>query len=398
MRTISIIHPSRGRPQQAFKTYNKWVDSADTHIEYILSLDLDDISPYFEYFIVTEIVTNPNKSAIEAINNAAKVATGDIIIVISDDTDCFPGWDTALLKEIPEYLTDFLVKTQDGIQPIIITMPIMDREYYNRFGYIYHPDYTHMFCDTEMTTIGHMLGRVITSTLSFPHNHYSTGATQADALNERNDATWKQGEGIFIERLQTNFGIENPLTTFEKIFDSKIKLSVLICTMPDRAGCLLRLGGVLVPQLNDNVEVIVDCSMAYNIGTKRQKILELAKGEYIVYVDDDDLVSNDYISKILKACEIGADCIGISGTMTTNGTNEKQWHISKEYGAWAEHNYVYYRTPNHISPVRRELALQVGFNDMKTGEDYDYSMRLLPLLNTEIIVEGNIYLYEYIKK
>ena len=59
------------------------------------------------------LIINKNRSCVEAINKAAEIARGDILIVVSDDTDCFPGWDTALLKEV-EGKEDWILKTQDG--------------------------------------------------------------------------------------------------------------------------------------------------------------------------------------------------------------------------------------------------------------------------------------------
>jgi hypothetical protein len=68
-----------------------------------------------------------------------------------------------------------------------------------------------MFCDTEMSHVGALLGRTITSNIVFPHRHYTTGAMKKDAVNVRNDSTWTQGEELYLERLRANFGIENPL-------------------------------------------------------------------------------------------------------------------------------------------------------------------------------------------
>lgn len=175
-------------------------------------------------------------------------------------------------------------------------------------------------------------------------------------------------------------------------------LSILIGTMPIRSEKLANLRAVLDRQLTPEVEVITDISMNYNIGTKRNKLLQLSSGKYIVYLDDDDLIASDYIEKILEACKQDRDCIGISGTITTNGVNERQWHISKDFQMWFERGNVYYRTPNHISPVKRELALQAGFPEINFSEDHEYSMRLLPLLKTETKIPGNIYFYRYATK
>ncbi len=180
-----------------------------------------------------------------------------------------------------------------------------------------------------------------------------------------------------------------------------VTLSILIATMPVRAAKLANLRALLDRQLTPEVEVITDSSMNYNIGIKRNKLLSLATGKYVVFIDDDDLISSDYIDQVVLACSMynkdqdNPDCIGISGVISTNGGQERQWHISKDYQMWFERCGVYYRTPNHISPVKRELALQAGFPEISFGEDYEYSMRLLPLLKTEVKIPGILYYYRY---
>lgn len=212
---ISLIHPSRGRPDQSSKTIHKWLNSAaDIHnLELLVSCDKNDphLADYKDIysktiFKVNPVVTNQNRSAIDAINFAAQLSEGDLLVVVSDDTDCMPGWDTAILKEV-EGKTDWILKTQDGIQPWIITMPVMDRAYYNRFGYIYYPEYEHLFCDTELTCVADITGRKITSNLMFPHKHYSVTKEKPDDLHKRNDATWRQGEELFLKRYDMNFGL-----------------------------------------------------------------------------------------------------------------------------------------------------------------------------------------------
>lgn len=178
--------------------------------------------------------------------------------------------------------------------------------------------------------------------------------------------------------------------------------------MPAHLTKLTELRQILDPQLTAEVEVITDHSMSYNIGTKRNKLLSWACGKYIVMIDADDLISSDYVEKILKACKSDCDCIGISGVITTNGRNEMQWHISKDYQMWFERKknpksptdkeVIYYRTPNHISPVKRELALLAGFPEISFSEDHEYSMRLLPHLKTECKIPGNLYFYRYQSK
>lgn len=212
---ISILHPSRSRPKQAAATAKAWLSSAKDrgNIEYIFSMDSDD--PTYER-VYAEFKETPNvlfnlryhTSAIHAINAAAEIAIGDLFVVVSDDFNQPPfHWDEALRNAL-EGKQDFLIKTNDTLQPWIITLPIMDRIYYERFGYVYNPEYLHMFADTEMTHVGHLLGKVITLDLVIKHSHYTQPSGQPkDAINEKNDRTWAQGEKLYIERFLRNFDL-----------------------------------------------------------------------------------------------------------------------------------------------------------------------------------------------
>jgi hypothetical protein len=65
-----------------------------------------------------------------------------------------------------------------------------------------------MFCDTEMTDVAHLLGKVIDLKCSnhiFIHRHYSVNLMAKDSINERNDATWVQGENLYYSRKANNF-------------------------------------------------------------------------------------------------------------------------------------------------------------------------------------------------
>lgn len=211
MKLFTIIHPSRSRAIKSYNSVCNWMrhySGRIENLELIVSLDEDDpqLTMYLERYLSSDVIVNKNKSCVEAINKAAQKATGQILIVASDDTDMTPSWNKDIM-EVIEGKIDWILKTQDGIQPWLITMPVLDRAYYNRFGYIYHPDYLHMFCDTELTCVADITGRKITSNLLFPHKHYSVTKEQPDAINKKADATWAQGEKLFLERYKRNFDL-----------------------------------------------------------------------------------------------------------------------------------------------------------------------------------------------
>lgn len=394
--TISVIHPSRGRPEQAYATYQKWAAEADGEFEYILSIDEDDEKggEYWNLFIIENICISANGTAIKAINYAASIATGDLLVIISDDFSCQPHWDTLLLAELSGK-SDFVLKTVDGIQSVLVTLPIMDRVWYERYGYVYNPEYLHLGCDVELTACAIMQGKLLYSSLLFEHLHYSTGKSPKDAINEKNDLTYAHGDEVLARHKGEGFGIENPVCRYEDINWHPVLLSILIATTSARKHMLTPLLNSLVSQRTEAVEILVDSDELTCIGRKRNDLLDAAKGEYVVFVDDDDKIPNFYVSEILKALGSRPDCVGINGTISTNGWDFKKWYISREYADWSEDGDVYYRTPNHISPVRRELALQVRFPELVHGEDLVYSQGLLPLLKTEVKIEEPIYYYDF---
>lgn len=178
-----------------------------------------------------------------------------------------------------------------------------------------------------------------------------------------------------------------------------ITLSILIPTTKSREKVFSILKKEIERQIEGlPVELLINEHETDNVGKKRNDLLRQAKGTWVVSIDSDDHISKDYVNKILKATETNPDCIGISGYITTNGKNKKQWHISKKYGTWYQLGGVYYRTPNHISPVKREIALKAMFPEISFGEDAGYSERILPLLKTEVVVKGDIYHYDFKNK
>jgi glycosyltransferase involved in cell wall biosynthesis len=184
-----------------------------------------------------------------------------------------------------------------------------------------------------------------------------------------------------------------------------MKLSILIPTLPNRKAMLEELLNNLWSQakknsLENHFEVFTDDDSLMTIGEKRNKMLQSASGEFVVFIDDDDEISDDYLLSIIGAIILdpNADCVGMRGYITFDGQNRKQWSISRHHKTWHEESGIYFRTPNHISPVKTEIAKKCGFPSIKDGEDYAYSMAILPYLEREIFIDKEIYHYKYVSK
>lgn len=178
-------------------------------------------------------------------------------------------------------------------------------------------------------------------------------------------------------------------------------LSILICSLYSRAGSLSALMAELEKQINSNklIEVLVNIdNKELTTGAKRQLLLEQATGKYIIFIDDDDWVEPCYISELLQAAKSNADCFGMTGWITENGNNRIDWELSKNFynrTVWRNGKIFYERTTNHITGVKRELALKVGFPSISNAEDKWYSDRVAPLCKTEYKIKPMMYHYRF---
>ena len=178
-----------------------------------------------------------------------------------------------------------------------------------------------------------------------------------------------------------------------------IKLSILIPSTFDRS----EMTEILVEHLEIQsefkpVEIITDIdNKEISIGAKRQRMLENAKGEYVVMIDSDDWVPTDYVDEILKALESNPDCVGHQ--IECQGTPGKTESVSNRYLKWAEkqRGFDYLRTPYPKVPIKKEICLKIGYKDIRYSEDHDFSKRLKfsRLIKTETYISKVLYYYRY---
>jgi hypothetical protein len=173
------------------------------------------------------------------------------------------------------------------------------------------------------------------------------------------------------------------------------RLSILICSLKSREIKLQRLLETFTKQLTNEVEVLhYQDEGEITIGAKRNELLEMASGEYCAFVDDDDMVSDDYISKVLTAIESKPDCTSLTGIIYfPNGASRMFDHSIQHDGWFTGPDGNFYRTPNHLNPIKTEIAKRFGFKDINNGEDYDFSQRIRYGLHSEVRIPGEIYYY-----
>ena len=181
-----------------------------------------------------------------------------------------------------------------------------------------------------------------------------------------------------------------------------VTLDILIPTVPHRKAWLARLLRVLAPQIEtqEGAQIIVDAG-GDKIGPKRDRMISQSQADYVVFVDDDDLVATNYVAAIMSALQSQPDCVAISMYLKRDGvpwSPNPIFHHSLKYRknkAWSGNN----RTPHHLCPIRRELAIKATFGIKDYGEDYNFAMGVLPYLKCEAAAsEHPLYLYEFRSK
>lgn len=172
-------------------------------------------------------------------------------------------------------------------------------------------------------------------------------------------------------------------------------LSILIPTLPERKDFLNELLTELSKQGGPDIEVITDArGKEVTTGEKRNALLKSAVGKYVWQIDDDDMILPGAIAAVMEGISKDVDVLAINGIMTTDGKNPEKWFIALG-NPYEKINGIYYRFPNHIAPMKRELAVQVKFPHITIQEDYQWACALKEsgLLKTEFTVTQPVYHY-----
>lgn len=175
-----------------------------------------------------------------------------------------------------------------------------------------------------------------------------------------------------------------------------MKLSILIPSMYHRHAYLSRLLGMLALQnkecLNKTEVIINTDNRQTTLGKKRNDLLAQAKGEYIVFIDDDDTISEDYLLRIFEGINYGVDHIGITMLYQPDRGPHGTVKCSKYY-KWEEKNGIYYRSAQHVCPIKASIAKQFSFPEINYGEDKIYAEKINSLIQTEHLIDTPIYFY-----
>jgi glycosyltransferase involved in cell wall biosynthesis len=181
-----------------------------------------------------------------------------------------------------------------------------------------------------------------------------------------------------------------------------MKISILIAYAPWHVFEYNAIRDKLFYQIKENnlldqIEIVSNgAGRELTLGKKRNLLMEEAKGEYIIFVDADDDVADNYIKELYEASRSGYDTASMDILMTTDGVKPQMCYHSLKNKHWFEHNDVYYRSVTQFNLIKRHLAIEASFpENIKYGDDHEFSNRVTKLCKTEYKIKDIIYYYKF---
>lgn len=129
------------------------------------------------------------------------------------------------------------------------------------------------------------------------------------------------------------------------------------------------------------------------VGEKRNSLIDLCNGQYVMFIDDDDKIAYNFVSKILTGCSSGCDVVTFCGEYLEGGIHHSDFMISKQIVLDYNEHKKMYRRPNHLCAVRRDIALQCKFPAINFREDSHYSEAINKLIINEYHIPEKLYFY-----
>ena len=194
---ILIKFPTRGRRDKFFNVLDIYYQLATNlnDIEFQITIDTNDESMN-NYNVLEKLKTYKNlnydlgisKNKIDAVNRDLIVGDWDIILLGSDDMiPKVKGYDDIIRNKMTELYpdTDGVLWFNDGNQGNRLnTLCILGKKYYERFNYIYHPDYTSLWADNEFMDVANLLNKqTYFNDIIIRHEHPDVGFGQRDFVH-----------------------------------------------------------------------------------------------------------------------------------------------------------------------------------------------------------------------
>jgi len=125
------------------------------------------------------------------------------------------------------------------------------------------------------------------------------------------------------------------------------------------------------------------------------ELLDMAQGEYVCFLDDDEWISPDYIETLLRLVYFNPDV----ATFRSLAMLENNWalidmSIANE-NEQINPDTITLRKPWHVCPVKSEIAKTIEFSELNYGEDWVWFEQVLELCNSQQHTDRIIHNYRH---
>ena len=218
---LLVKFPTRNRKEKFLNVLQKYYDFAldKKNIEFLITLDEDDdsmntdeIKNKLGKFNNLKYVYGNSFNKIHAVNRDINIGDWDIILLASDDM--IPnqlGYDEIIKNKMKEHFpdTDGVLWFNDGYQGNKLnTLCILGKKYFQRFNYIYHPDYKSTWCDNEFMDVANILKKQkYFDLVIIKHEHPDWGFGQRDEIHSLNSNNLNWDYNLYHQRKKINFDL-----------------------------------------------------------------------------------------------------------------------------------------------------------------------------------------------
>lgn len=155
---------SRSRPDKFFAAVKNIQTLSKSDYIIVAKLDTDDKAMQDRFDEVNRcgaiIVWGTSKNKIDAINRDIPTDRWDILVNMSDDmVFTKDGFDLDIIEAFNGDYDQFIHFPDGFTAERLCSMSIIGKDYYERFGYVYHPDYVSLWCDNEAQDVAKELGK-----------------------------------------------------------------------------------------------------------------------------------------------------------------------------------------------------------------------------------------------
>lgn len=217
---LLIKFPTKNRKNKFLQTLRKYQNflSGNHEVEFLISLDNDDeemkdifVQQILSQYQNLKFYYGDSNSKVEAVNrDLNKVENWDIVLLASDDMiPQIKGYDDIIINKMKEFYpdTDGVLFFNDGFKKNELnTLCILGKKYFDRFNYIYHPEYKSVYCDNEFTLVGNLLNKqTYIDQVIIKHEHPDWGYGSRDKIHVSNFHNLNHDQNLFNFRKSKNF-------------------------------------------------------------------------------------------------------------------------------------------------------------------------------------------------